>query len=157
MNAILDGIRHAAEFRRCLVQLDVPGARRLWAHVHPGWDQPASDYEMLVLLHLARVRARSIHPTLRTYSKAWLRERETGGYAKSVGVAVANAHSHVGWLRRKARGIRDAMGYSVQRSIQAGIDIDDEAFEVRRRMLQARIKEMGGGILGWTARLRGGG
>ena len=153
MNSFLDGIRHAAEFRRCLVHLDVPGARKLWAHVHPGWDQPANDYEMLVLLHLARVRAKSVHPILRQYSKEWLRERETGGYAKSVGVAVANAHSPTGWLRRKARGIRDAMGYSVQQSIKAGIDIDDEAFEVRRRMLQARTKEIGGGLLGWSASL----
>lgn len=143
---MFEAIRHAAEFRRCLIDLDIEGARRLWRHVHPGWDQPTTDYEMLVLLHLARVRAMTIHPLLRDYSKEWLRERETGGYAKAVGVAVKNSHSPVDWLRRRALNIRDSMQYAVSSSIKAGIDIDSEAFEVKRRMFAARAKEAGGGI-----------
>jgi hypothetical protein len=136
-------VKYAAEFRRCLVDLDVPGARRLWAHVHRGWDQPASDYEMLVLLHMARTRARSIHPLLKDYSRRWLKERETGGVAASVGVATLNANSEDKWTRRRSRNIRDAMSDSAARSIKAGIDPDREAFEVRRRMLAARRKEIG--------------
>jgi hypothetical protein len=64
------------EFRRCMLELDVPGARLLWAAVHPGWDQPTSDEEMLILLHMARARAKSAPWRLRNYSKRWLKERE---------------------------------------------------------------------------------
>jgi hypothetical protein len=142
-------VRYAAEFRRCLVDLDVAGARRLWAHVHPGWDQPTSDYEMLVLLHLARTRANSILPKLRSYSRRWLAERDGGGYAKAVGVATKNSNSPIEAVRSRSRNVRDAMQCSVSTSMKAGIDIDDEAFEVRRRMILARAKEIGGGKVGW--------
>ena len=137
----VDGMhpRHAAEFRRCLAELDVQTARRLWQHVHPGWPQPESDYEMLVTLHAARLQSINVSTRAKNYSRRWLQEREVGITQKGVGVAI-KAPRH---RARRALAIREAMEDAVYRSIKAGIDIDDEAIEVRRRIIEARDKEMG--------------
>lgn len=68
---------HGAEFRRCLMELDVRGARKLWAHVAPHL-ATNSDKEALFTLHLARTGANSIPVKLRVYSDRWLRERGVG-------------------------------------------------------------------------------
>lgn len=145
-------MRYNSEFRRCLIDLDVVAARRLWALVHPGWDQPSSDYEMLVLLHLARMRAWSIPWRLREYSKRWLAERTTGGVAAAVGVATKSLDPK---MKHRALAVREAMEDAVMRSYRAGFDLDLEAREVQRRMLEARRKERGGGLLGWMRRKGG--
>lgn len=72
------GLQHAAEFRRCLEQLDVPGIRKLWAHVSPHLAQPKTDLEALTTLHIARTQAESLPLRLRQYSYKWLRERDVG-------------------------------------------------------------------------------
>lgn len=65
----------SAEFRRCLVDLDIAAMRRLWQHVSPHLPQPKTDEQTLAALHLARTQARSIPPRLRAYSHHWLTER----------------------------------------------------------------------------------
>jgi len=139
-------VKYGLEFRRCLVDLDVRAARHLWALVHPGWDQPQSDYEMLALLHLARTRAWSIHPRLREYSRQWLAERQSPGVQAAVGVATKALDPA---MKHRARAVREAMEDSVMRSHRAGLDLDVEAPEVQRRMLVARRKERGGNLFGW--------
>jgi hypothetical protein len=132
-------IQHAAMFAHCLLTLDVDKARKLWAHVHPELPQVTSDEEMLVLLHMARIEAKSIPLKLKDYSRRWLRERDRRNVAKAVGIAVG-APPH---RKHKALAVREAMEDAVHRSIKAGIDIDEEATEVRARMFAARDKERG--------------
>lgn len=70
-------VRHGAEFRRCLIALDVVAMRALWAHVAPHL-ACSSDKEVLVTLHMARAGAESVPVRLRQYSDRWLRERGIG-------------------------------------------------------------------------------
>lgn len=63
---------HGDVFRRCLVELDVAGARALWREVSPHLRQPANDAETLFMLHRARTEAASIDIKLRAYSHRWL-------------------------------------------------------------------------------------
>lgn len=66
---------HSAEFRRCMVELDIAAMRRLWRHVSPHLPQPKTDEQTLAALHLARTQARSMPLKLRAYSHRWLIER----------------------------------------------------------------------------------
>jgi len=66
------------DVRRCLLELDVSGIQKLWAQAAPHLDQPKSDKETIVTLHMARTGAKSIPLKLRQYSDRWLRERGVG-------------------------------------------------------------------------------
>jgi len=66
---------HSAEFRRCLVDCDTVGIRKLWAHVSPHLPQPQDDDQALVTIHHARTQAQSLPLKLRAYSHRWLTER----------------------------------------------------------------------------------
>jgi hypothetical protein len=133
-----DVLRHAAEVRRCLVELDVVGMRRLHAHVWPHYPAPKTDDEALHSMHLARVQMKDIPERCRQYSQAWLFERQ-GMQAKAVGVACKSLSSDKFRLER-ASNRQQAMVDAVDESIKAGIDIDSEAHEVRRRMMIAKRK-----------------
>ena len=74
-------LKHAAEFRRCLVEVDVKGIMKLWRHVAPHLANQTPE-EALTALHMARCEAKSIHNKLKLYSVAWLAER---GYQKVDG------------------------------------------------------------------------
>jgi hypothetical protein len=71
MNGHVSGHMHAAEFRRCLVELDTEGITRLWQHVSPHLPQPKTRTEALATLHVARTQTRSIPVKLRYYSHRW--------------------------------------------------------------------------------------
>jgi len=58
--------------RRCLEELDVVGARRVWAHVAPHLPQPKTDSETLVTMHMVRTISESMPFNLRAYSHRWL-------------------------------------------------------------------------------------
>jgi hypothetical protein len=60
------------EMHRMLLDLDVAGLRRLWAHVAPGMPQPRSDAETIVLAHHARTQMQTVPPRKRFYSHRWL-------------------------------------------------------------------------------------
>lgn len=66
---------YAAEFRRCLVGLDIAGIKAIWGHAFPNMPQPSSDEQALLCLHMARTQAKSIQFPLRAYSHRWLTER----------------------------------------------------------------------------------
>ena len=74
-----------AEFRRCMLELDVPQARRLWAHVFAHLPQPKTDSDMLLILHRARTEAESMPLEARTYSHHYLLER---GYPSGLPSAM---------------------------------------------------------------------
>jgi hypothetical protein len=69
-------MEHAAEFRRCLVDLDVAAAMRLWAHVNPHLPQPTSAGQMTIVLHHARTQANSVPLKLRAWSHRWLLDHD---------------------------------------------------------------------------------
>ena len=134
-------MKHSDEFSRCLLELDVTAARLLWAEVFPGWQQPATDHEMLALLHLARLESKRVPKYLKQYSKRWLKERETGRVVMAVGISIkASPHR-----QRQGIAMREAMEDAVLSSVKAGIDLDAGAAEVRRRIMAARDKEWRGG------------
>jgi hypothetical protein len=68
-------VNHAAEFRRCLEQLDVVAARRIWAEAQPHLPQPKTDAEAEMVLHYARTQSDSMQLKLRAWSHRWLLER----------------------------------------------------------------------------------
>lgn len=63
------------DIRRCLIECDVAGMRKLWGQVAPHLSQPASDHEALIALHHARTQAESVPIKLRLWSHRWLTER----------------------------------------------------------------------------------
>lgn len=65
-------IRHAGEMRRCLLELDVAAHRRLHRHLCPHHDQPATDREALITMHLARAMRADLPLKARAYSHRWL-------------------------------------------------------------------------------------
>lgn len=72
-------MQHGAEFRRCLVDLDVDGVMKLWGHVAPhlaGMTRSGALYS----LHLARTQAKSIPLLMQLYSQRWLNERSLGSF-----------------------------------------------------------------------------
>ena len=125
---------HADEFRRCLLELDVAGVRRLHHHLFPNLRQPADDDEALHTMHLARVQAHTLPLEVRRYSQAWLDERERRTLAYAVGIAVGAPEER----QFLADEIEEAMSTSVMNSYAAGIDLNADAPEVKRRMFFAR-------------------
>jgi len=62
--------------RRCLIDCDINGIRKLWAHVAPHLISEAQDDEQtLISIHMARTTAESIPFRFRAYSHRWLTER----------------------------------------------------------------------------------
>lgn len=127
---------HTEEFRRCLILLDVPGIRRLWAHVAPGLPQPATDQDALHSMHLARVAMKTLPAALKDYSEAWLRERGTGRVAHAVGISVKS----ISGREDRAADVREAMSDAVLLAIKDGVDLAAEPGEVKRRMMSARAR-----------------
>jgi hypothetical protein len=66
---------HSAEFRRCLVDCDVQGIMRLWAHVAPKMPRPETDEDALICIHITRTITERIPFRFRAYSHSWLTER----------------------------------------------------------------------------------
>lgn len=62
-------------FREALERLDVPLARKMWAHLMPHMPQPSTDGEALIIMHIARTGSHAINFRHRAYSHAWLVER----------------------------------------------------------------------------------
>lgn len=128
---------HAAEFRRCLVELDVAGIRKLHAHVCPHLPPPKNDDEALYTLHLARVECTNLPAKLRAYSRAWLDERvRRPPIANAVGVAIKAPV----YRMRRALDMRTDMLHAVDVAYRDGVDLAKEAPEVTRRMNLARQK-----------------
>jgi hypothetical protein len=139
---------HSAEFRRCLVELDVAGIRALWRHTSPHLAQPKTDAEALVTLHHARTQADSVALKLRAYSHRWLldngfpsglpdrlkpsAERIYPRVVESVGISV-NFRSAI--LKPIGKLVRGAMENAV---LDAYAEKRTEPEFLRARMTEAR-------------------
>lgn len=133
-------MEHDAEFRRCLLELDVAGIRALWQHLSPGLPQPQSEDETLHTIHLARVGMATLPAQQRAYSEAWLKERQTGRIVRAVGIAVG-VHGDLDPVRReRTQELQSAMSEAVTQAIQDGVDLATETPEIQRRMREARQK-----------------
>jgi hypothetical protein len=131
-------------FREILLTLDVKAARALWARVAPRLPQPKDDDEALVMLHTARVKAQSVPARARAYSAAWLAERELDQVEPIIASSAGAA------TNTKDTGLRSAllgaMSRAAEAAIAGGLDVDKDAREVRRIMLDARAKVKAGRI-----------
>ena len=140
-----EGLLHAAEFRRCLVQMDVSGMMKLWAHVAPHLGNQ-SPRDALISMHMARCEMKRISPGLRKYSQEWLFER---GYLKidgkwvsgpppeeriasAVGIAVKSKYEAV------RRRIHDAMTDALENERAKGTT---DPLQQRDAMLAARARQ----------------
>jgi hypothetical protein len=112
--------------------------RKLHEHIWPHYPAPKSDAEALYSMHIARIQMKKIPEAARQYSREWLAER-SGPIAKAVGVACLSLSLDRYHLER-AKNRQAAMLEAVDAAVKAGIDIDLEAAEVRRRMALARAK-----------------
>ena len=141
-------MKHSAELRRCLMDCDVPGIRRLWAHVAPHLPQPANDEAALITLHIARTQAESVPFHLRAYSHRWCidhghpsglpdnlkpaADRIYPCIAEGVGIAVKASSPE---RQKLAMIVRGAMEDAVQ---EAYADRKTDPDHVRERMFRAR-------------------
>lgn len=133
-------MKHGDELLRCLVEMDVAAARRLFAHVFPHMHQPESDEDMRLQMHLARVQTKRVPQRLRIFSRHWLKERSAGRIALAVGISVVASGPR---RKRQAIAVREAMEDAVRKSLKDGLDLDADAKEVQRRLIAARDKELG--------------
>lgn len=132
-------MNYAPAFLECMLTLDIEKARKLWSHVFPHLDAPISDEDVLIVLHIARTESPQLPLREKTYSRHWLAERDRRRTAAAVGIAVKAPHHRA----NRAIALREAMEDAVDRSWRAGIDLDKEAPEVKRRIIAARNKELG--------------
>lgn len=127
------------EFRRCLVDLDVEGIKKLWSEVSPHLPQSSSDSEVIYTLHLARVKSDYIPVKLKEYSEQWLKEHQITKVVSAVGISV-NSPAH---RAEQAKDIHEAMKDSVLTSIKSGMSLEEESGEIFNRMQQARDRVKG--------------
>lgn len=141
--------KHAAEFRRCLTDLDVVQMRKLWQHVAPDMPQPASDREVLATLHSARTRSESITFALRAYSHRWLTDQELPSglpdnlrppaerlYPKTVGAVGLSVNFSSAWLKPAGEIISRAMRDAIMH--EYSFDRVPDPVVVKRAMFAAR-------------------
>lgn len=140
----LEAQAHGAEFRRCLISLDVSGMMKLWKHVAPHLADQGPK-EALISMHIARCEMKTLPKKLKDYSRDWLAER---GYrcidgkwveglpppavvAESVGIAVRSRYEDV----RKV--IHTAMSDALENERAKGTT---DPLKQREAMLAARAK-----------------
>jgi hypothetical protein len=141
-------VSHQDNFRRCLIEGDVAGARRLWAHVAPHLPQPKTYAEAEAVLHMTRTTTQSIEFKLRAYSHAWLIERNYPSrlpddlkpkaermYPRTVEAVGISVNAGSSALAPAVVGIRGAMENAVLDAFAEGKT--DPGF-VNGRMMEAR-------------------
>lgn len=136
---------HSAEYRRCLLEADVAGMMKVWAHTHPNHPQPTYD-EALIQLHIARVEAKSMPKRAKLYSLDFLYEQGfrlvKGKWVygmidpadKEMSVGIASKSSYPVVRERIMRAMKDAYLNEVAKGIT---DPDTQ----REKMLAARAKQ----------------
>lgn len=143
-----------SEFQRCLIDLDIPAAKKLWAHCFPHLAQPADDNQTLFMLHRARTEAQSIPLKLRAYSHRWLldngypsglpdelkpkAERMYPKIVTGVGISVNFKSTE---LKPVADAVHRAMSDAV---MTAYADNETDPAIVKALMMQARKKTISG-------------
>lgn len=137
------------EFARCLIDLDVAAARRLWPVVNFAV-QCGPDHEVLATLHLARTESEIIPTKLRQFSHAWLIEH---GYPsklpdimkpKSEQIGPSRIVSAVGIaVHSELPGVGDAVRTAMERAVaDAYAEGREDPKFVKARMEEAKAKEL---------------
>jgi hypothetical protein len=136
------------DFARCLVQMDVSTAMRLWRTIAPHLHQPADWDEAEHTMHLARLQMTLLPPEHRAYSEAWLTGR-TGPsrIVEAVGVAVGVPVDASASRKSRAKDIEAMMVAAIEQAVRDGVDMHREPDEYRRRMMAARQKVVSNGVL----------
>jgi hypothetical protein len=119
------GIAHGAEFRRCLIQLDIPGLMKVWAHVAPHLAN-SDPRRALISAHMARVEMKKISPALRDYSIKWLADEANirkidGKWVEGVPKAAVIAEA-VGISSRSLGNVRTALNGQVELYMLDGLE-----------------------------------
>ena len=135
---------HASEMRRCLIQADVAGIKKLWQHIAPHLaNQSAVD--SLTCLHMARVEAKYIPIKLKAYSLAFVEERGLRkidgqwiqGLPKEQAIAAAVGLASKSRNPAFAKKIVQAMSDAVMNGLAKGVT---EPPMQRELILKAREK-----------------
>jgi len=137
------------DFRRCLEDLDVIGARKLWLAQAPHLPQPETNDEALAALHMARTAADSIPFRKRAYSHSWCIEHGIPSrlpdtmkpsaerlYPRDVWMVGISVRLSSKALEPAAQEIRIAMENAVHYAVADGRLLDVE--HVRARMNEAK-------------------
>jgi len=124
-------MKHNAEFRRCLLEMDVQGIMRLWAHIAPDLPQPTSA-EALIQLHIARCEAQRLPIKAKDYSKAWLAEQ---GWQKIDGQWVSGLP--------KPKAVAEAVGISSRTASGLVLPLNKK---IMRYMEDALLNQMAKGV-----------
>lgn len=69
-------MNYSSEFRLYLEECNTEAVRKIWSVVFPDITQPATDYEILIVLHMTRTKTQSLRFRYRAYSHSWLIERD---------------------------------------------------------------------------------
>jgi len=72
-------IKYGPEIKRCLIELDVEGMKKVWNHVAPHLTIHG-DGSILATMHLARTQMESCPMGIKLYSQRWLNERGIGSF-----------------------------------------------------------------------------
>jgi hypothetical protein len=137
-------MEHAGEFRRCLIEADVAGIMKVWAHTAPHLVNlgPADAF---VALHMARVEAKSIPRKLKQYSITLLAEC---GFEKIAGVwtrgqpqpsvavetvAIASKSSDPAYSRQIVSVMQDALLNAQAKGIIVPREQQERMLKARRR------------------------
>jgi hypothetical protein len=142
---------HAA-MKQCLEEVDVIGIRKLWFEVRPNMPQPATDYEALVSIHMARTNFPTLTARQRYYSHRWLLDHNMPSllpdkekpsaekmYPKIVsGVGISVSGRELDPELSVAPHIQHAMEYAVEEAYAEGKQ--DDILHIKHRMLLARKK-----------------
>lgn len=139
----------AEAMRRCLEEMDVEGARSLWTLIAPNMPQPKSNFEAMIMLHMARTQMKRLTPRQRYYSHRWLldhnqlsqlpdaekpaAERMYPQVVSSVGIAIKSTSE---LTKPIVPHIRGAMENAVLEAYADGRR--DDISHIRQRMREAR-------------------
>src|SRR5262245_6665525 len=63
------------QFRRCLEEMNLIGAREIWRKANPATYIDLTDEETIMMMHVARTSSNSVRFKYRAYSHSWLHER----------------------------------------------------------------------------------
>lgn len=137
-------IKHGGEFRRCLIEMDTPGMRKLWEHCAPQLTR-MNPAETMIAMHMARSEMKYIPQRLRIYSRQWLRGEGIAkidgqwvfGLPKPTATADAVGISSRSRDPRLSRNIMHAMRDALLDSFAKGIT---EAPIQKENMLKARAR-----------------
>lgn len=136
-------MKHAAEFRRCLIEIDVTGIMRLSKHVFPHVDE-MTPAKALIALHMARVKTETIPERLREYSRQWLADcaeaamPNVGHVVEAVGIASKSNDPR--FSAEIVRAMRDALLDGVAKGITEAPMQKELMMKARQRVrFQARV------------------